>query len=266
MKFSLSGRCVLPTKPGAGLAMANEAFLAMAHDVGFDGVDLRWEQMNPTVPDAEVEEVRRLCRESGLEVAALNAKDLEPGMFRRLISLAQELGCSRIRVRGDVAAVQQAADLARPAGIRLAEQMHTGGPLETVAAARVVLDRVGRGNFGVIVEPANLRMAGESFTPGSFEPIRDVIFWCHVQSLIVVPPEGAEGKVKLNSGTELGIRRVPIRDNDDCDFRAFFQALAAVGFDGFVNCLEPAPVSDDWGRFFMDSLAFLRETAGAQRD
>ena len=266
MKFSLSGRCVLPTKAGAGLAMENAAFLDLAHDVGFDGVDLRWEQMNPTLPAAKVEEVLRICRETGLEVAALNAKDLAAEPFRRLIALAQELGCSRIRVRGDADALRQAADLAQPAGIRLAEQMHTGGPFETVAAARGTLAQVDRGNFGVIIEPANLRMAGDAFTAANFEPIREKIFWCHVQSLVVVPAAGAEGKVTLRSGAELGFNRMPIRDNTDCDFQGFFAALKGVGFDGVVNCLEPAPAVDDWGRFFMDYLSFLRDVAGDQRN
>lgn len=262
MKFSLSGRCVLPLKAGDGLAMENEAFLALAHDVGFDGVDLRWEQLNPTLPDGKVEEVRRLCRETGLEVFSLNAKDLAAGSFGRLLELAKELGCGRIRVRGDVAALQQAADLARPAGMRLAEQMHTGAAFETVAAAGETLSRVDRGNFGVIAEPANLRMAGETFTPATFEPLRGRIFWCHVQSLEVVPADSAEGRVTLRSGAELGFKRVPIRENRGCDYRGFFAALKAVAFDGPVTCLEPAPAVDDWGRYFMDYLAFLRDVAG----
>lgn len=265
MKFSISGRCVLPTKAGAGLAMENAAFLAMAHDVGFDGVDLRWEQVNPTLPAAKVEEVRRICRETGLEVAAVNAKDLAAEPFRRMIALAQELGCGRIRVRGDVATLQQAADLARPAGIRIAEQMHTGAAFETVAAAGETLARVDRENFGVIIEPANLRMAGDTFTAANFEPLRDRIFWCHVQSIAVAPAESAEGKVTLRSGVEIGFKRVAIHENTDCDFRGFFAALRGIGFDGYVNCLEPAPAADDWGRFFMDYLSFLRDVAGDGR-
>ncbi|NDC63767.1 MAG: hypothetical protein EBZ59_07260 [Planctomycetia bacterium] len=261
MKFSLSGRCVLPAEAGAGLALENEAFLALAHDVGFDGVDLRWEQMNPTLPDAKVEEVRRLCRETGLEVTTLNAKSLAAEPFGRLLVLARELGCGQIRVRGDVATLRQAADLAGPAGIRLAEQMHTGREFETVAGARQMLSSVDRENFGIIVEPANLRMAGEPFTAENFEPLRDRIFWCHVQSLAVVAADAAEGKALLRGGGEVGFRRVPIHENDDCDFRGFFTALKAIGFDGTVTCLEPAPTFGDQGRFFMDYLAFLRDVA-----
>jgi len=266
MKFSLSGRCVLPQKAGQGLLKQNAAFLELAHDVGFDGVDLRWEQMNPSLPDASVEEVRQLCRETGLEVASLNAKGLDKETFQPLLALAQELDCRRIRVHGDIPSIQKAADWALPSGIQLAEQMHTGGAYESATLAKKTLAEVGRDNFGVIAEPANLRMAGDDFTAENFGLIRNKIFWCHIQSLIVVPLDAAEGRSMLRNGSEVGFTRVPIRENTGCDFRAFFDALKAVGFNGYINCLEPTPAADDWGMFFMDTLAFLRDVAGRGSD
>ena len=262
MKFSLSGRCVVSAK---GFLKENAEFLQLASDAGFDGVDLRWDQLNPSLPREGLDEVKELCEKLGLEVAALNAKgiagDAKPE-FVKMLDLAQELGCGRIRVSGDVAAIQDAADTAAAYGIRLGTQMHTNGPCETVALAKQALAEINRPNFGVVIEPANLYMAGDAFTAESFSPIAERIFWCHVQSLVIVPADQTPTKLKLCSGQEVGYRRVPIRENTGCDMPAFFAALRGVGFDDYVNCLEPKPDTGDWKAFFSDYLAYLRELTG----
>ena len=259
MKFSLSGRCVVS---GDGLLKENEEFLQLAGDLGFDGVDLRWDQMNPDLPRAKVEEAKDLCAKHGLAVAALNTKAIEPADLGPMLELAKELGCGRIRAGGAEDAIQAAADLAAPYGIRLATQMHTNGAYETVAAAKETLARIDRPNFGVIIEPANLYMAGDELTADNFSQIADSIFWCHVQSLIVAPPDETPTKLTLRSGKQVGYKRVPIRENTGCDMPGFFAALKGAGFDDYVNCLEPTPDTDDWAAFFGDYLAYLKEVAG----
>jgi len=264
MKFSLSGRCVLSSE---GLLKPNAEFLQFAADLGFDGVDLRREQCNPDMPPAEIAEIKSRCSDLGLEVAALNAKGISAEAkddFTKLLDIAQDLGCGRIRASGDVPTVQAAAELAKPDGIRLGVQMHTNGDYETVALAKETLAEIGRANFGVVIEPANLYMAGDEFSAANFSQIADHIFWCHIQSLIIAPPDQAPSKLKLRDGREVGYQRVPIRENTGCDLPAFFSALKATGFNDYVNCLEPVPDTDDWTAFFSDYLAYLREvTAGA---
>ena len=261
MKFSLSGRCVVSAK---GLLKENAEFLQLASDAGFDGVDLRSDQLSPSLPRERIDEVKELCAKLGLEVAALNARGIAgdaKAELAKLLELAQELGCGRIRVSGDVAAIQDAADMAAAYGIRLGTQMHTNGPCETVALARETLAEIDRPNFGVVIEPANLYMAGDAFTAENFSLIADSIFWCHVQSLVVAPVDQTPTKLKLRSGKEVGYTRVPIRENTGCDMPAFFAALKGVGFDDYVNCLEPTPDTDDWRAFFSDYLAYLKEVA-----
>ena len=259
MKFSLSGRCVLG---GGGLLKENAEFLPLAGELGFDGVDLRWEQMNPTLPRAKVDEAKDLCSKHGLEVAALNSKSLAADDFKPVLELAKELGCGRIRVSGDIPTIQAAADMAKPYGIRLGVQMHTNGNYETVALAKDTLAEIGRDNYGVVIEPANLYMAGDAFTAENFALIADKIFWCHIQSLIVFPLDQAKGKLTLLDGTQVGYTRVPIRENTGCGLLEFFASLKAVGFNDYINCLEPVPETDDWRGFFADYLAYLREMAG----
>jgi len=264
MKYALSGRLVL--EGGGKLALSNREFLVMAGELGFDGVDLRKEQVSIESAPEALDEVAALVRDCGLEVAVLNAAGVsdEEGLreLEALIAIAERLGCKHIRTSGDVASLQKAADVAAKSDLRLCTQMHTNGDYETVALAQETLAKVGRANFGVIIEPANLHMAGDEFSPENFGKITDHVFLSNIQSLIALPPEEAPSKLKLSDGTEIGYKRMPIRENAGMSIPEYFQALAAAGFDGYVNVLEPLPETDDLRGFVADYLAYLREVAG----
>jgi len=53
-------------------------------------------------------------------------------------------------------------DYADDYGLKIAAQTHTRGPLETIDSITKTCGKVGRKNFGVIFDAANLFIAGRS--------------------------------------------------------------------------------------------------------
>ena len=262
MKFSLSGRFV--EMGGGKLALPNAEFIAMARRAGYDGVDLRASQLSEDSPPRALEDVVGALKATGIEVAILGMKDSgEKGLasMPKVIELARELGCKLLRVGGDVEFMKKAADVAAPHGIKLGCQMHTGGDFETFDLARQTLARIGRRNFGVITEPANHFMAGDAFTADNLRKVASHLFASNIQSLIVLPPAEAPSRLKLRSGREIGYKRMPIQQNAAMNVPGYFAALRAVGFDGWVNMLEPAPEEKDIEKFAREYLVYLRKVA-----
>ena len=56
--------------------------------------------------------------------------------------------------------------------------------------------------------------------------------------------------------------RVPYEQNTQTDFATFFAALRRVGFDGYVNELEPCPPADELDETVRLAADFLRRHMG----
>ncbi len=262
MKFSLSGRYV--ELGAAKHTMTNAQFIELAKRTGYEGVDLRASQLSPDSPPSTLQEVQSALKDTGLHVAIMGLKDAgEKGLaaLPKVLEMAKELHCGLIRIGGDAEFIKKAADLAAPHGIRLGSQMHTGGEFETFALAQQTLARIGRPNFGLITEPANHYMAGDTFTADNFRKIAPQIFASNIQSLVVLPPTETASKLKLRSGTTIGYKRLAIQQNTPMNIPAYFAGLRAVGFDGWVNMLEPVPEEKDVEKFAREYLVFLKRVA-----
>ena len=83
------------------------------------------------------------------------------------LDVAEALGSDLIRVclktPADVEHAQRSADLAAERGIRLAHQCHTTTLFEEVEPSIAWLKRINRRNFGLIYEPINLLICGQSY-------------------------------------------------------------------------------------------------------
>ena len=240
MKLTLSGRIV---ESSEGSAMTVPDFIRMAKETGYDGVDLRYSQIGPDAGEDLLSEVEAALADCGIEAALLNAgglKDEESlqGLLK-IADAAERLGCSTIRASGSDEMCQRAADLMAPRGIRLCSQIHTGGDYETIALTKDTLARIGRSNFGVIAEPANLLLAGQPRDEASLAEIADSIFGVNMQSIILVDPSDDANSLSLRDGTTVYYTRVPLSENTQLDLAGFLAGLKAAGFDGFINVLEP---------------------------
>ncbi len=230
MKLSLSGR-ILQGAP----EMTTPDFIRLAGDTGFDLVELRANQVPLESTDAELIELRRVLVASGVGVSMIVVG--EAGQAASWAGVARALGANCLRVSGTVQTLATAAD-ALPADLRLVFQMHSGSPFENVAQAADSLARIPSGRFGVMPEPANLLFAGETWGDDLFAPLKGRIYGCNAQS-IALDPE-SDTKVPMNDGRQVPYSRRPWPDNAELGFPAFVAALRAVGYDDFINFIDPS--------------------------
>mgnify|MGYP001174002492 FL=1 len=259
MKLSLSGRLV--EKSGTQSVMPVADFIRLAARFGYDAVDLRGSQVNPDTPPAVFAELKSVLRATGLAVFAGQyhgklADAAEEGRFAEFAAKLADLGTFSIRMGAQPPVLKRAAQLVAPLGLRIHYQMHTNSPFETIAGAAKVLAEINESNFGLVPEPANLALAGLPFSRDMFAPLRGGIVGVHVQTL-VVSPDGANA-LKLCDGREVRYTRVPYAENRHTPFAVFFDALREVGFDGYVNELEPMPAEGELENVVREAAAFLR--------
>ncbi|MDA0836305.1 MAG: TIM barrel protein [Planctomycetota bacterium] len=262
MQLTLSGR-IVETASGSAVSIAE--FVQMAADNGYESIDLRYSQLGPDHTEAQLAEVESALAGSGIKVALMNAggiaNDDSLAALSRVADAAERLNCEIIRISGPIEMMRKSADLVAPRGMRLCSQIHTGGEYETIASTKETLDAVGRENFGVIAEPANLLLAKQPYTGDSFAEIIDSVFGVNIQSIVLVSPEEG-GALKLRDGTEVHYSRVPLGENSQLDTQGFFDGLKGLGFKGFVNVLEPFHANEDSAQVAGHSAAVLRRHIG----
>lgn len=229
MKLSLSGR-VLQGAP----EMSTPEFIRLARDTGFDLVELRAQQVPLDSTEANLVELRRVLDGSGIGVSMLVVGDAAQAIT--WAGVARALGATSLRVSGSVKSFASAAE-AFPADLRLVFQMHSGSPFENVAMAADSLRRIPSPRFGVMPEPANLLFAGERWSDDLFLPLAGRIFGCNAQSIALDPD--SDDQVPMNDGRRVPYSRCPWPDNEALDFPAFVAALRAVGYDDFINFIDP---------------------------
>ena len=268
MQISLSGRVVEHDQ--AGCRQAPE-FLRLAQRCAYDGVNLRSRQLTVDTSAADFDRLRAAVAQAGLAVCMINAAapaDADTrGAFERLCERAVALGCGLLRLSitpDNLDAGRWACDAAADHGLRLAQQMHTGAVNETFRMAADWTAKVDRANFGQIVEPANHLMIGEAFSAANLRTLGDRLFMVNLQSLVVVDdPADDVPAVRLTGDREVHYRRVPVETNPGIDVAAAVAALREVGYDGWINMLEPYPEGEDLELFCRDYAAFLRAAIGA---
>jgi len=259
MKLSLSGRIV--ELNGTTSAMSVCDFLHLAARCGYAAVDLRASQLNPKTTPEEIQAIADTLQTLKLDVYAgqYGGPLATPEDEKRLVSFAETLkalGGQGIRMSAAVPVLKRASQLVAPLGLKIQYQMHTNSPFETIVGGAQVVREIGEPNFGLIPEPANFALAGLEFTEEMLEPLRGAIAGVHVQTLTVFP--GGAQTLTLSDGRAVSYTRVPYAENRCIPFATFFQALRHVGFDGYVNELEPRPGDGNSEAMALDAANFLK--------
>jgi sugar phosphate isomerase/epimerase len=247
MKLSLSVRIAEApgTKDRALMGMQDLAQLASEN--GYAAVCMRASQAGIATPPEQVAAIRRLLDARGLAVSMVTgdipipANDADaPRALRNItpyLDLAEALGADLIRIgmktAEDIAWAQRASDAARERGIRLAHQCHTASLFETVEGSLEVLRAVGRPNFGLIYEPANLELCGQPYGPAVIARFAPHLFNVYLQNQLLTP----DGRAGLETWTRGPVRYdpIPLHDPRGIDFPAVFAGLARIGYDGTVT-------------------------------
>jgi sugar phosphate isomerase/epimerase len=219
----------------------------LAAELGYRGICLRASAGGIGTPRSELEQMRDEIERAKLAVSMVTAdsdvplnNDRGPDSLRNIgpsLDVAEALGGTLIRVclktDADIEHARRAADAAAQRGIRLAHQCHTTTLFETVEKSLRVLQQIGRDNFGLIYEPANLMLCGESYGLDTLRRFQPYLMNVYVQNHRLDPA----GPVSLETWC-LGERRfhhIPIWEPGGVNFPEVMAALQQIGYDGFVT-------------------------------
>lgn len=195
MKLSLSVRIVeAPCK--TRLLVPFEELVSIARETGYQAICMRASAGGVGTPLNRLAAMSKLIEDAGLRVSMVTAdfnvplnNDHGPDSLRDIgptLDVAAAFHCDLVRVslkrREDIPWARQAADRAQQRGIRLAHQCHTASLFEEVGPLLQVLAEIDRPNFGLIYEPANLMVCGQSYGPDTLKKLQPWLMNVYVQN------------------------------------------------------------------------------------
>ncbi|MBI2504342.1 MAG: sugar phosphate isomerase/epimerase [Candidatus Latescibacteria bacterium] len=254
MKLSLSVRVAEKFHAKREAALPLDELAGLAAGAGFRALCMRASQLGTHTPAEQVARGCALLAGQGLAVSMVtgdfpipeNTAEA-PQALRRIaphLDLAQSLGADLIRValhsEEDIPWAQRAADQAAERGLRLAHQCHTRSLFEQVDESLAVLRRIGRPNFGLIYEPANLELCGQDYGPATIEKFAPYLFNVYLQNQRFDP----QGSTKLSTWCrgEVRLDLIPLWEPGGIDFAPLLEALEKVGYTGYVTSHQAALV------------------------
>ncbi|MCH8829964.1 MAG: sugar phosphate isomerase/epimerase [Planctomycetes bacterium] len=216
----------------------------MAAELGYTAICMRASGAGVLTPRNDRLRIRAEIEDAGLRVSMVTAdSDVPlnnsngPDSLRDIgpsLDVAEDFGCDLIRVclkiDDDVEHACRAADRAAARNIRLAHQCHTTSLFEEVEPTLALLQRIGRANFGLIYEPANLMLCHQTYGEETLRKFRPYLMNVYVQNHVLDP----DGPDVLETYC-LGPRRfhhLPLWEAGGVDFAEVFAALRAVGYGG----------------------------------
>ena len=275
MKLSLSSRIAESFYDKTIATLPFEDVAQLAKENGYRAICMRASVAGIRSSIDRVKSVRQTLDQQGLRVSMVTGdfaipENLEPGpgVLRNItpyLNLAEAFACDLLRVcmkrEEDIAWAQRASDEAAERGMRLAHQCHVASLFETIEGSLDVLERVNRPNFGIIYEPANLKMCGETYGIEALNAFKPYLFNVYLQNYLDNP----DGKEHIETWVR-GLYRfdhIPLHDPRGVDWREVFGALEAVGYDGYVTvhqALAEIMTPSEAAQVSADFLRSLRET------
>ncbi len=247
MELSLSVRVAESFGNKRVSAIPLDELAGIAADAGYDALCMRASVVGVHSAPGAAGRVRRTVAGHELTISMVTAdfavpenSPEGPNSLRQITSsldLAEALGTDLIRIcmktDEDIIQAQRAADEARERGIRLAHQSHTRSLFETVEGSVAVLKAVGRANFGIIYEPANLALCGQEYGESTLRAFQPWLFNVYLQNHT---PE-ADGLQPMETWTRGEVMSTlrPLDAPGGIDFPSIFDGLRAIGYDGCVT-------------------------------
>ena len=251
MKLSLSVRIAESPKRKDIAAVPVETVAHQAKAAGFAGLSMRASVVSIETAAERRVEIRELLDRLGLYVSmvtgdlslAINNEDAV-GALRDIapyLDLTEALGSDLVRVmmheESDIAYAQHAADMAAERGQRLSHQMHWGSMFETVAGALDILARIGRPNFGVTYEPANLLACGEDYGSAAIARLAPHVFNAYFQNIRLDAASPVTFPTRCRGA--VGVQFISLDDSLGIDPQPLIEALRVEGYDGWISIHQP---------------------------
>lgn len=241
----------------------------LAAELGYKAICMRASAGGIGTPREELLRMRSEVERAGLRVSMVTAdsdvplnNDHGPDSLKNIapsLDVAETLGCDLIRVclktESDIEHARRAADLAAARNIRLAHQCHTTTLFETVDRSLEVLGQIGRKNFGIIYEPANLMICGQSYGIDTLKKFQPHLMNVYVQNHRL----DTAGPADLETWC-LGVQRfyhIPIWEPGGVNFPEVVAALQQIGYDGcitihqaYAELMGPQEAAVETARYF----------------
>lgn len=246
MKLSLSVRVAeAACKTKLNIPVAD--LVQLAKEMGYHAICMRASAGGIGTPLDELEKIRSEVEAEGMIVSMVTAdsdvplnNEDGPNSLQNIVpslDVAEALGSDLIRIcmktEADIEHAKRAADLAAERGIRLAHQCHIETLFEQVDRSIEVLEEVGRENFGLIYEPANLLMCGEPYDAAVLEKFKPWLMNVYVQNHRL-DPEGPEVLGTWCQGP-MRFHHIPIWDEGGVEFPTVMEGLQSVGYEGYFT-------------------------------
>ncbi len=228
-------------------ALSLEDMARMAKDSGFHAVCMRASQVGTQTPLEVVREKRQFLESLGLTVSMATGdfpipenNERGPDALRNItpyLDLAEALNCDLLRIcmkkDGDIEWAQRASDEAAERNIRLAHQSHHNSLFELAERSVEVIRQVGRPNFGIIYEPANLELCGEDYGADTIRMFEPYLMNVYLQNQVI--KRGGDTVVETWNAGRVEFDQVPIWDGRGIDFPHIMDALSEIGYEGYVT-------------------------------
>lgn len=247
MKLSLSTRTAESFRDKRKATVELEDLAEIAEREGYYALCMRASQVG-------VDDSREKIRSAGATLAANNlAVSMVTGDFaipensadgptalRNIdpyLDLADDLGCDLLRIcmkaADDIEWARTAADAAQERGMRIAHQCHTQSLFETVDETLEILRSVGRSNFGLVYEPANLELCGQPYVGDALEALYPWIFNVYLQNQRI----DVNGADSINTWCRGAVRfdQCPLWEEGGLDVARILDELDRQGYNGYVT-------------------------------
>jgi len=221
-----------------------EDFIRIVQRGGGNAICMRASGAGVTDTPERLDSVAQTIAAAGLPVTMVTAdydvplnNENGPDSLRDIsasLDVATAFDCDLIRIcmksNEDIEYARQAADLAAQRGIRLAHQCHTTSVFEEVDQILWVLKEINRKNFGIIYEPANLMLNGQSYGVDTLEQLAPHIMNVYVQNHRLDP----EGPEELDTFCRGPVRfhHLYLWEEGGVAFKKVFAGLKHIGYDG----------------------------------
>ena len=234
MKLSLSVRVAEAPGSKEETVIRIEQLIGIAAQTGYDAVCMRASQIGIQTPVEDVTRTRQLLTRKSLHVSMVTGDfpipindHRGPDALRNItpyLDLANMLEADLIRIamkkEADIIWAQRSADEAAERQIRVAHQSHTKSLFEMVEGSVNVIEAVARPNFGLIYEPSNLMMCGQTYGLETLKRFAPYLFNVYLQNYTL-------------DGT--GYRQLRLQDKGGINFDQVFEGLDRIGYHGYVT-------------------------------
>lgn len=274
MPLSLSVRIVeAPCK--TKLHLPFDDLVSLAVKCGYEAVCMRASAGGVQTPHDELKRMRESVDRHGLRVSMVTAdfdvplnNDNGPNSLRDIgpsLDVAEIFGCNLIRIcmkkREDIPFARESADRAAERDIRLAHQCHTTSVFEQVDGILDVLAEIDRPNFGIIYEPANLMLCGETYGAETLKRLAPHVMNAYVQNHRLNPT--GEDRLPTFCRGEVSFDHLVIWEEGGVDMKAMFDGLKEINYDGHFTIhqaqgIQTVAEAEDFARKCAD---FVRANA-----